>query len=195
MTRIAALLAAGSGTRFDGPTHKLLAPFGGRPLWRTALDHVVAAGFDHIVVVTGAVDLDDHDPADPLPAQVELVHNPDWALGQATSLQVAVAAARALDADAVTVGLADQPFVTSHAWRAIAEAPSTCHIVAARYDGRPGPQPVRLDAEVWPLLPHTGDEGARPVLRSHPEWVCWIDCIGSGVDIDTVEDLVHWSQR
>ena len=50
------VLAAGGGSRYQGPTHKLLAPFGGRPLVVTALDATLEAGFDEVVAVTGAVD-------------------------------------------------------------------------------------------------------------------------------------------
>ncbi|MSX92846.1 MAG: NTP transferase domain-containing protein, partial [Actinobacteria bacterium] len=50
--RVAALLAAGGGTRFVGPTHKLLAELDGQPVWARALDNVLAAGFDHVIVVT-----------------------------------------------------------------------------------------------------------------------------------------------
>jgi molybdenum cofactor cytidylyltransferase len=185
MTRIAAVLAAGGGVRFQGPQHKLLASLRGRPVWTWALDHVMEAGFDHVVVVTGAVDL-------PLPEGVIRRHNPDWAHGQASSVQAAVAAARELGATQVTIGLADQPFVTAEAWRTVAWAPDDCRIVVATYDGIPGPHPIRWSAEVWPLLPTEGDEGGRSLLHVHPEWVCRLPCLGSGADIDTTEDLDQW---
>ncbi len=189
MPTVAALLAAGAGSRFTGSTHKLQATLHGRPLWEWALHRVLGAGFDHVVVVTGALEL-------PLPDEVGgsvmVRHNSRWELGQATSVRVAIATAREFGADRVTIGLADQPFVTADAWRAVAAADDGCRIVVATYDGRPGPHPVRLHADVWPLLPDDGDEGARSLLELHPEWVCRVPCLGSVDDIDTVEDLARW---
>jgi CTP:molybdopterin cytidylyltransferase MocA len=183
--RVAALLAAGGGTRFGGPVHKLVAELDGRPVWMWALDNVLAAGFDHVVVVTGAAEL-------ALPASVIERHNRHWARGQAGSVQIAVAAAGELGAQTVTIGLADQPFVGAGAWRAVDDAPPEYRLVVAVYDGVLGPNPVRLRADVWPLLPTDGDAGARDLLRDHPDWVHRVDCVGSGADIDTQEDLARW---
>ncbi|MDO8362950.1 MAG: nucleotidyltransferase family protein [Actinomycetota bacterium] len=187
MPRVAALLAAGSGSRFHGPQHKLLATLHGRPVWEWALHQVLAADFDFVVVVTGAVELT-------LPPAAGLInrHNPQWQLGQAGSVLEAIDAAHGLGAHEVTIGLADQPFVTAAAWRAVATAEPECHIVIATYDGVPGPNPVRLDRAVWPLLPTDGDAGARHLIREHPEWVCPVPCVGSVADIDTLEDLERW---
>ncbi|MFZ9541045.1 MAG: NTP transferase domain-containing protein, partial [Ilumatobacteraceae bacterium] len=79
---MAALLAAGAGTRFRGTSHKLLAPLRGRTVIDASLDAVVAAGFTHIIVVTGAVELP-HTIVDR--PGVTVRHNPRWADGQATS--------------------------------------------------------------------------------------------------------------
>ena len=57
MTIAAVLLAAGTGTRFDGPTHKLLAPWGAGSVFGAALASAASAGLDEVIVVTGAVDL------------------------------------------------------------------------------------------------------------------------------------------
>jgi molybdenum cofactor cytidylyltransferase len=183
----AVLLAAGGGTRFVAPTHKLLALLDGKPVFRRSLDNVVAAGFERVVVVTGAVALEIDQPL------VSTVHNPKWQQGQAGSLQLGIAAAEAHDSDFVVVGLADQPFIPASAWRAIASAPSTAPIVVATYDGVRGPNPVRLHRSVWPHLPTDGDEGARPVMRLHPDWVDEVACEGSAADIDTLEDLGSWT--
>src|SRR3954468_19414388 len=179
----AVLLAAGGGTRFEGATHKLLAPVRGRPLAQHALDAVLAAGFARVVVVTGAVDVGELIEG----RSVTQVVNERWADGIATSVQVGVAAARSADCDAVVVGLADQPGVTADAWRAVAATDATS-IAVATYDGRRG-NPVRLAAEVWPLLPDDGDEGARVLMRDRPELVTEVPCSGSAFDIDTVQDL------
>ena len=188
MTTAAVLLAAGGGSRFVGSTHKLLAPMkGGVPVFRRALDHVTAAGFDRVIVVTGAVVLDIDEPT------VIVVHNPRWQDGQAGSLQLALSAADDFDSDFVVVGLADQPFVPVSAWQAIAHSASTAPIVVATYDGVRGPNPVRLARSVWPHLPTDGDEGARPVMRLRPDWVDEVACEGSAADIDTLEDLGQWT--
>lgn len=193
MTVVAALLAAGGGTRFEGPTHKLLAPLEGRPVWEWALSAVLAAGFGHLVLVTGAVELALPDPLpDPAGTTVHRVHNPDWATGQAGSVLLAAATADRLGADHLVVGLADQPFVTTDAWRTVAGASADCRIVVAEYDGVPGPHPVRLARAVWPHLPTEGDQGARELFRAHPDWLCRVACLGSGADIDTTEDLHRW---
>jgi CTP:molybdopterin cytidylyltransferase MocA len=185
----AVLLAAGAGTRFaasGGGEHKLLAPFRHRPLVSWAIEHAVAAGIGPVWMVTGAVE-------PPVPAEldgVEILANPRWAEGMATSLQVAIARARADGHDAVVVGLADQPLVTPEAWRRVAAAERP--IARARYDGVPG-HPVRLAAAVWASLPVTGDEGARTVIRDHPELVEDVPCPGHPADVDTREDVQRWS--
>ncbi|MET0148584.1 MAG: NTP transferase domain-containing protein, partial [Acidimicrobiales bacterium] len=52
MSTLAAVLAAGDGSRFGGP--KLLVYFRGRPLVAWALDAALDAGLDETVVVVGS---------------------------------------------------------------------------------------------------------------------------------------------
>jgi CTP:molybdopterin cytidylyltransferase MocA len=182
----AVILAAGGGSRFAGPQPKLLAPFRGRPLVAWAVDHALSAGLDRTWVVTGSVDL-----GAVVPAGAELLANPVWAEGQATSLQVAVEAARRERLEAIVVGLGDQPLIPPGAWRAVAGATER-PIAVATYGGQRR-NPVRLSSQVWDRLPASGDEGARSLVREHPELVMEVACDGDPADIDTVEDLGPWN--
>lgn len=190
MTVAAVVLAAGAGSRFaasGGAAPKPLAVVRGVPLVDHVLTAVFAAGFDEVVLVDGATSL-----ADRAEDHVVVLHNADWANGIATSLQMAVAHARRAGHDAIVVGLVDQPGITSAAWQAVRAAPASPPIAVATYDGRRG-NPVRLLASVWDLLPESGDEGARAVMRGRSDLVREVPCTGEPWDIDTVEDLNRWS--
>ena len=192
MSVVPVLLAAGGGSRFAGAEHKLRALLDGRPVHRHAIDHLLDAGFDTTIVVTGAVALDLEFDLDSGDRRIIEIHNEQWAKGQASSVQRGLVAAAELGASAVIIGLADQPFVPGAAWRAVADAPASALLVIATYDGVVGPNPVRIDRSLWPLLPDSGDEGARGLLRSHRSSVQEVSCPGSAADIDTLEDLQRW---
>ena len=176
------VLAAGSGSRYHGATHKLVAPFRGRTVVEHAVDAAVAAGLDATIVVVGAVDVS-------VPPGANVVRNDRWAEGMATSLRVATDHARGHDA--VVVGLGDQPLIVPEAWRLVAAATST-PLAVATSDGRRG-HPVRIARDLWDRLPSTGDEGARALLGSGDVAVTEVPCPGSPADVDTVEDLTAWS--
>ena len=186
---LAVVLAAGGGSRFIGSGHKLLAQRDGR----TVVEHAVDAArqaLGEVVVVTGSARLPDAVTTAP---GVRVIHNPGWAEGQATSLATAITFAAADDTiDAVVVGLGDQPDITADAWRRVAS--SAAPIAIATYDGRRR-NPVRLHRSVWPLLPTTGDEGARAVTRLRAELVEEVPCNGSPDDIDTLEDVLRWQSK
>ncbi len=180
------ILAAGAGTRFGARGEKLLAPLDGRPLLAWAIEPAAQAELDELVVVTGAVDL-----GDIVPAEATLLRNDEWEQGLAASLGVALDWCHRQGHAAAVVGLGDAPGVRRESWRALAEA-TDGPIVVATYGGRRG-HPVRLEASVWSLLPTSGDEGARTLMRARPELVVELACEGTSADIDTREDLRRWS--
>jgi CTP:molybdopterin cytidylyltransferase MocA len=157
---VAAVLAAGAGTRF-GET-KQLAPLDGQPLVTHAVVAALEAGLGPVLVVVG------HDAravAQVLPDSVTVVPNPWYSEGQATSLHVAVEAAMGTDAQVLVVLLGDEPGVEPQTVRDVV---GTCadgaEIARAVYTDRPG-HPVAFARSVWPRLLRTdGDTGARPVL-------------------------------
>lgn len=181
----AVILAAGAGTRFAGPQHKLLTEVRGKPVVRHAVDAARAAGFDEVIVVSGCVDL-----VAVLPDDVTILHNERWEDGQATSLRAATMYADARGHDAVVIGLGDQPGVSADAWKAVAA--SERDVAAADFGTGPRP-PVRLSAAMWSSLPVSGDEGARRILRERPEMVDLVRCDGDDADVDTLEDLRRWT--
>ena len=117
---IAVVLAAGMGSRFLGPGHKLDAVIDGRSLLRRALDAALASEIGPVVLVVG--DESDHTARTPVPDVVVTVVNPRWRAGSATSLRTGRATAAELGADRAVIALADQPFITAEAWRDIAAA-------------------------------------------------------------------------
>jgi CTP:molybdopterin cytidylyltransferase MocA len=184
---LAVLLAAGAGTRFTGPVHKLRYPFRGQPLVRHGVDAMLAADIGPCVVITGAVDISD------LLGDVTEVHNPAWESGQRSSVQAAIDYGRAHNCDALIFALGDQPFITADAWRAVAHSASP--LAVATYEGHRG-HPVRIHHSLWDLfssLDEAPDAGVRTLMRLRPELVEEVACKGTSADIDTPEDLSLWT--
>jgi CTP:molybdopterin cytidylyltransferase MocA len=189
----ALVLAAGGGSRFVGTTHKLLTTVAGKAVVRHVLEAVARSGVSPIIVVTGAVPLDEVLAA-PLPGNPEVVvaHNARWQAGMASSLQCGLAVARQRGLAGVVVGLGDQPGIPADAWRQVANTDAP--IAVATYSGVRR-NPVRLHAELWNQLPHDGDEGARTLIRVRPELVTEVACEGNPDDIDTADDVARWQQH
>ena len=97
--------------------------------------------------------------------------------------------------DAIVVALADMPFILPHTIATLVKSLATgAHIVAPIYQGLRG-HPVGFSKRFYPALATlSGDEGARSVLRQHPEVMEMLDCDDPGIlqDIDTWEQLQRY---
>ncbi|MGV9778657.1 nucleotidyltransferase family protein [Streptosporangium sp. NPDC003464] len=176
------LLAAGSGSRLGTP--KALVEFGGERLVDRGVRLLHDGGCHPVVVVLGAAT-----------AQVRgavAVRNPEWRSGMGSSLRVGLDALPD-EVRHVVIALVDQPFVGPEAVRRLIRAARDgASVAVATYGGAPR-NPVLIArehfAEVAALA--TGDVGARPFLRAHPELVAGVPCDDAGdpADIDTPADL------
>jgi CTP:molybdopterin cytidylyltransferase MocA len=184
----AILLAAGAGSRFGGG--KLLAKLGDRPLIEATLENLRDAPVDEIIAVLGADAERLHEVCERYGART--IENEEWERGQSTSVLAGLRACGE-GARAAVVLLGDQPFIGAEAVeRLVAAFEVGAEIAVATYGGKRR-NPVLFSREMWPLLDAelAGDEGARSVLRRHPDLVAEVPCDGVGdpTDVDTREDL------
>jgi molybdenum cofactor cytidylyltransferase len=177
------ILAAGAGTRF-GAT-KQLAELHGRPLLEHAIDAMLGAALERVVVVLG------HAARDIRAAvrfgAAEVVVAEDWADGQAASLRRGLTALAG--ADAVVVTLGDQPCITSGVITAALAQLDGYDAVRAVYDGEPGHPVVLGRAVMGAALALEGDVGARELLARFKVHSWEAGHLGSAVDVDTPEEL------
>jgi len=180
------LLAAGGARRFG--SQKLVQPVHGTPLVRHSAT-TLGSATDALIVVVG------HE-ADAVRAALSgidatFVTNDVWAEGLGSSLRAGV---RALPptADAVIVGLGDQPLGDGEAVRAVILRwrASGKPIVAARY-GRVRAHPLLFDRRLFSELEQAaGDVGARPIIDRDAARVELVDAsTPMPPDVDTVADL------
>lgn len=183
VSRAAVVLAAGAGTRFEGSEHKLRAEVDGESVLQRSVGAAITASIGPVIVVVGSDPFDDL-----LFKDVVVVAAQDWSEGQSRSLQTGLAAVRATGAQEMVIGLADMPWVTSQAWRAVAA--KSGQLVVASYGGQRMP-PVKISEELWPELPTVGDFGARDLFVSHKELLVEVPVDGDGRDIDSEADLAR----
>ena len=110
------LLAAGKAARMGkAGQHKLLSEFDGVPLVRRSAEVAIASGAAWLIVVTGHRSDEIERALSSLP--LDIVNNPDFASGIASSLIVGMSA-QARAADGVAIRL-DTPFDRATRWRRV----------------------------------------------------------------------------
>ncbi|MBB4837383.1 molybdenum cofactor cytidylyltransferase [Sphingomonas kyeonggiensis] len=174
------LLAAGRSRRFnDGD--KLAEPFLDKPLAYHVVTALEPVHFCARIAVVSDTELDF------AALGYDVVENPDPSLGQARSLCLGVARAKALGAEAVLVALADMPRVTAAHIRRMMDAADGPATIVASSDGTQPMPPALFGKDMFDtLLKLEGDQGARDLIRRGRHVIA---PPAELVDIDTQEDL------
>ncbi len=184
------ILAAGGSDRFGTP--KQLAEWNGKPLIRWVAEAAVTSRLSKVIVVIGAVDLEVRKLLEDLP--VKFVNNPDWASGQASSIQAGLKL-NGPETGASIFLLGDQPQVQSELINALISEHSLSlgAVIAPEFAGKRG-NPVLFDRSVFSALHRLkGDVGGRAIFSEFsPELISWPDA-SIFMDIDVPDDLLKLS--
>jgi molybdenum cofactor cytidylyltransferase len=186
------VLAAGRGSRFAGPQHKLVQGLGPASVLGQTILHAIESRLPVIVVATQALAAE----AARWVARRDVEVVPDGglpgaagsaALGIGYSIAAGVSARPQADGWLVLPG--DMPLVQPGSIRAVAAALAQHPVVCAQHRGRRG-HPVGFAAELFSeLVQLSGDEGARRIVARYPSVGLELDDSGVLFDVDTEADL------
>ena len=179
------ILAAGASTRMGQPKPLLL--WRGEPFIRHVARTALGAGLSPVVIVAGEHTSEVRAAVADMP--VGVIHNPDWAAGQSTSVRRGLLALPDTIGSAIFL-LADQPHIPIELVTALKDqhAQAFNPIVAPLIDGRRG-NPVLFDRVTFAdMQALSGDVGGRAVFARHSiAYVPWLDATLL-LDVDTPDD-------
>jgi CTP:molybdopterin cytidylyltransferase MocA len=181
------VLAAGASQRFGSP--KPLALFRGEPLVRRVTTLLTACCSAGVYVVAGTAEVAIRELL--APDGVQVVANPDWATGMASSLVCGITVLPSA-ADAVIIIPCDLPAVSAEDLAGLVAAWCTAPelMAAAEFDGHPAP-PAIFPRAVWSQLALLrGDQGARALLERTPQRTA-VPMPSAALDVDTPADLAR----
>lgn len=177
--------AAGRGSRFGGPLHKLMQPFEGGTVLGSTLRHAVASQLPVVLVTT----------AEMLPLartllalrDIVVLNDAEAARGMGASIASGIAERSGAPGWLVLPG--DMPLVQPGTLLAVAAALEQHPVVYAQHRGRRG-HPVAFAAELYSeLIQLNSDDGARRVLLRYPAHGEETEDSGVLMDVDTAGDL------
>ena len=188
------VLAAGKGSRFLGPEHKLEQSLGVSTVLGTTLSHAISSQLQVVVVTTEAL----ADVARRSVAARDVIVLPEadasgqTGLGMGYSISVGVNARPNASGWLVLPG--DMPLVQPATLQAVARQLAHHAVAYAQYKGRRG-HPVGFSSELYSeLVTLSGDEGARRLIARYPAHGLEVDDPGVLVDVDTLADLASVRQ-
>ena len=186
---VVVVLAAGLGSRFAGPLHKLAQPLGSASVLGQCILRAIESRLPVIVVTTDRLAAE----AARYVARRDLVVLPEVGsaaagrLGMGYSIAAGVAARPQAGGWLVLPG--DMPLVKPATLVAVAAGLAQSPVVVAQHLGRRG-HPVGFAAELFSeLVQLSGDEGARRVTARYPSLGLELADPGVLFDVDTEADL------
>lgn len=179
------ILAAGQGSRFPGPLHKLEQPLGAGTVLSATLQHAIQTQLSIVVVTVQRL----VDQVSALTARRDVVVLSDAEARRGVGHSIAAGVSERPGASSWLILPADMPLVRSSTIAAVAAALAHHPVAYAQYRGRRG-HPVGFAAELYSeLVALQGDEGARRIIARYPGHAQETDDPGVLVDVDTPADL------
>lgn len=190
------VLAAGRGSRFRGPGHKLEQNLGQAPgadtLLARTLRHAIETRLPVVVVTTPALAPAVHRlvaARDVVTLRESDAQGRPQPMGMGHSIVAGVSATG--DADGWLILPADMPLVRPDTILAVAQGLERFPVCYAQHRGMQG-HPVGFGTELYSeLMALHGDEGARRIVARYPAQPIAVDDPGVHVDVDTAEDLAR----
>jgi molybdenum cofactor cytidylyltransferase len=181
------ILAAGGSVRLGRPKQNLI--FRGKTMLQNAVETALDTKCDPIFVVLGAeavaIGATLNYPG------VQIISNPDWQDGLASSIRIAVQVIQEdKEIDSMVIMLCDQPFVNPQLIDHLLTRGKETHkpIIACAYEGGKG-VPVLFNRSMFAKLQAlTGQQGAKKIIKAHPQDVIAVPFGKGGTDIDTMAD-------
>jgi molybdenum cofactor cytidylyltransferase len=184
----AVILSAGESSRMGRP--KALLPIGGQTFIERIVGALKQTAVGEVIVVLGHNAVEMRQSIERLP--VEILLNPDYKLGQLSSLRVAIRhLEKTAECDGILVHLVDHPYIDPKLVENMIERfyASGKLIVVPRHKGKRG-HPVIFSRELFAeLLAAPIDQGAKAVVNAHRGETLEVESQDAGVtvDIDTPE--------
>lgn len=181
------ILAAGQSSRLGQPKQNLI--FQNQTLLQRAIATAKSSTCRPIVVVTGAhANLIGSSVEGP---EIRVVFNAQWEKGMASSIRRGIEAMKYYpDIDSALIMLCDQPLVTPSLINEMLQKRQTSGkvIVCCSYNKTMGVPVIFHQTMFNELMSLKGHEGAKKILKDHPEDIATVPFDGGGLDIDTPED-------
>ena len=194
------ILAAGRSRRMKERGPKQLLQLEGQTLLERVVLAAAESQLDELIIVLGyraesvlkslAIEIK-------TPLRITLA--PDFEAGQSRALRAGLAAADPR-AKAAAILLGDQPDLPSSTIDRVTEGwlrqrpPLLRPLYAGQGQKKQPGHPVVICRKIWSIMEGLdGDEGAREVIRTHPEWLETLSLPGPApLDIDQVKDWENW---